>query len=648
MLMQKLLASAGEESKLYSDDVFQAFTRTGTGADVAVTTGIDMTKGYMLWSKGRSGATDHAIYDSARGLTYDLASNTAAAQTTQATGLKAVSATGHTIGSLAKMNTSAATYVDFVFRRAPKFFDVVTYTGTGTNQTIPHNLGAKPGLIIIKRTDAAANWAVGARISDSQWVSSRTAGGFILNGTAATTAPFYSNAASATSFNTADAGANYEDTNTLGAQYVAYLFAHDPSADGIIQCGSFTTDASGNATVNLGWEPQWLMLKRSNGVENWTIIDNMRGWTNSSAADPILEPNTSGAEYTGSNFGNPTATGFQIASFSASSDYIYIAIRRPNKPPTTGTQVYNAIARTGTGAAATVTAGFPVDLVITKKRSSTTLTGAIFTDRLRGKTNWLDSTATTAETITADTITGLDSMTGVVLGADATTSAFNTNSHTYVDHFFKRSPGFFDVVCYTGDGQNNRDINHGLGAVPTFAFIKERDGTAGWTVKLPAGNGATMTIMSLNSNFGSLFTLGNPSTATTFNVHSSATTGNTNAQTNNSNKKYVAFLFASYLGISKVGSYTGNGSSQTINCGFTTGARFILIKRTDAAGDWYIWDTARGIVSANDPHISLNTTAAEVTTDDSVDPTNEGFIVNNVSPTNINVNAGQYIFLAIA
>jgi hypothetical protein len=110
----------------------------------------------------------------------------------------------------------------------------------------------------------------------------------------------------------------------------------------------------------------------------------------------------------------------------------------------------------------------------------------------------------------------------------------------------------------------------------------------------------------------------------------------------------VIYLFATKAGISKVGSYTGNGSSQTINCGFTTGARFVLIKRTDSTGDWYVWDTVRGIIASTDPHLSLNTTVAEVTTDDSVDPDNSGFIVNQLAATNINVTSATYIFLAIA
>lgn len=122
----------------------------------------------------------------------------------------------------------------------------------------------------------------------------------------------------------------------------------------------------------------------------------------------------------------------------------------------------------------------------------------------------------------------------------------------------------------------------------------------------------------------------------------------TGTSVNASGSPYVAYLFASVPGVSKVFSYTGNGSSQTINCGFTAGARFVLIKRTDLADDWYVWDSARGIVAANDPHLSLNSAAAEVTTDDSVDTASTGFVVNQVAATNINVTSGTYIGLAIA
>ena len=72
MLADKLRSATAAE-KLFVDDLFVSWLRTGTGASGTITTNIDMTKGYMLWSKGRSGATDHAVYHSARGVTLDLA-----------------------------------------------------------------------------------------------------------------------------------------------------------------------------------------------------------------------------------------------------------------------------------------------------------------------------------------------------------------------------------------------------------------------------------------------------------------------------------------------------------------------------------------------------------------------------------------------
>jgi hypothetical protein len=111
---------------------------------------------------------------------------------------------------------------------------------------------------------------------------------------------------------------------------------------------------------------------------------------------------------------------------------------------------------------------------------------------------------------------------------------------------------------------------------------------------------------------------------------------------------YVAYLFASVAGVSKVGSYTGNGSSQTINCGFTGGARFVLLKATSTTGDWVVFDSARGIVSGNDPYLRLNSAAAEVTDKDAVDTDSTGFVVNETTGPNINTNGVTYIYLAIA
>ena len=87
---------------------------------------------------------------------------------------------------------------------------------------------------------------------------------------------------------------------------------------------------------------------------------------------------------------------------------------------------------------------------------------------------------------------------------------------------------------------------------------------------------------------------------------------------------------------------------MNIDCGFTSGARFILIKRvTPGSGDWFVWDTARGISAGSDPYVYLNSTAAEVTGNDYIDPYSAGFTITS-SATWINVNTYKYIFFAVA
>jgi hypothetical protein len=117
--------------------------------------------------------------------------------------------------------------------------------------------------------------------------------------------------------------------------------------------------------------------------------------------------------------------------------------------------------------------------------------------------------------------------------------------------------------------------------------------------------------------------------------------------TNRNATQQIIYLFATCPGVSKVGSYTGTGADLNVDCGFTTGARFILIKRTDSTGDWYVWDSARGIVAGNDPYLLLNSTAAEVTALTTLTHPS-GFTVTSSAPAALNASGGSYIFLAIA
>jgi hypothetical protein len=173
-------------------------------------------------------------------------------------------------------------------------------------------------------------------------------------------------------------------------------------------------------------------------------------------------------------------------------------------------------------------------------------------------------------------------------------------------------------------------------------WVKARDRVAGWHVYAePIGNNYKLTLdedsaRGVDSNWNN--TTPNNST---FSI-------GTESVVNTNNKNYIAHLFATVAGISKVGSYTGTGNDLNVACGFSAGARFVMIKRSDATGDWYVWDTYRGIAAGNDPYLLMNDTAAQVTNTDYIDPLASGFTVTSSAPAALNASGGSYIFYAIA
>ena len=638
LLLPALAAGSSGQGAPYVDDVFSTYLYTGNGSTQTINNGIDLAgKGGLVWIKGRSGATDHALYDTLRGATFDLVSNSQAAQTTQATGLTAFSNTGFSVGSLAKLNTSAATYTSWTFRRAPKFFDIVTWVGNGDlARVIPHSLGVAPAMVIVKKVSVSPNpgrWVVSHRLTNgsASFLYLDSAGGTIQ-------ADVISNGCGYCYIQANDSknlfihhsqNNSVNDVNEAGQAYVAYTFAHDPSAEGIVQCGGYTGNGSATGpAVTLGWEPQYLMIKNETGaVGNWQIIDSMRGMS-AGSSDATLQANLASAE-TSVDYVSLTPAGFQVASASSEVNtsgqrYIYLAIRRPNKPPKTGAEVYAASSASGV-----VNTGFPIDLHIGAVRAGAANNHAAHA-RLTGGTKELATSSTAVESTITDL--GFDSM----IGLRASLSAAGIN------HFFRRAPCFFDVVCDTGTGAAHA-ITHNLTKAPELIICKSRSAATQWEVWHSALTATEKLV--LNSNAAKVTDTAawnsTPPTATQFTVGTGANV-NANAAT------FVTYLFATLPGISKVGSYTGNGTSQTIDCGFSTGARFFLVKATSTTGSWWVYDSARGIVSAADPALQLNSTAAEITSADAVDPASVGIIVNQEATCSINATGVSYIFLAIA
>lgn len=325
MLADKLMGAAGQ-STLYVEDVFAAYTRTGTGASATVTTGVDLsTRGGLVISKGRSGATDWAWYDTARGATYDLVSNSDAAQTTQTQGLTAFGTTGHTWGTLAKINTNAATYVDYSIAKAPRFFDRGTYTGNAGTLALSHALTKKPGLLVIKKTSGDGSWLVISRKSDGYIYAMylEQTGAQFYDGSEGS---LWTDASISVNWINGNVAAGFNDN---GAVYVWYAFAHDTATDGLVQSGSFTTDGSGNGSVNHGKTEgiQFAMLKCATTTGDWELYDTTRT-SAFTGNDARLRANLANIE---DSVGRVSSSGttLSFAGLSASQTYIYLLIAAP-------------------------------------------------------------------------------------------------------------------------------------------------------------------------------------------------------------------------------------------------------------------------------------------------------------------------------
>ncbi len=686
-LLQAAAGNAGGDN-LYVEDVFSTYLYTGndsTGTtEQQITNGIDLDgEGGMVWMKSRDGARSHCLYDTERGNGNFLASNTtAAALLNSSSPVWRPTSTGFYTGRDygGSENQNLEDIVSWSFRKQAGFFDVVTYTGDGTGpREIAHNLGCKPGCIIIKNLDQSYGWAVWVKSFDlneydSAYILLNTGDASTYTGT-----PFVSQL----NVGSRDPSANFyvkndSLTNANGIDYVAYLFADgddaaaqvfgDDGDENIIKCGSYTGNGSADGpTIDCGFEPQWLLIRNTSNGGNWVLMDAMRGMPVGDEATVLL-PNASGNESGYANLWGVDlqATGFkvnvsQIQINESGGTMIYIAIRRPMKNPEAGTEVFQTVTYTGNGSTTDreIDSGksWKTDLHIHWNRTygafnagASSVSAPVF-DSLRGyessstssAVNGLATFSTAAE---SSTVSGIGFKNFPDFTVNYTSGNMNQTNIDMLAWQFKRATGFMDVVAYTGNSVEPRAIAHGLGVVPEMIIIKNRSGAYDWVV-YHSGNTANPATqyLHLNANYATLDDDAMwKDTAPTASVF---TTGNA-LQNNISSYTYIAYLFATLAGVSKVGSYTGTGANLNVDCGFSAGARFILIKRTDSTGDWYVWDTERGIVAGNDPFLLLNSSAAEVTSTDYIDPLSSGFTVTSSAPAALNASGGDYIFLAIA
>lgn len=621
------LSGTATGMKLFSDEVFSADIYTGNGSSQTIVNGIDLSgKGGMLWIKRRDAIAHQTMLDYEWGALTARFPNLSLSQ--GVSGLISQTSSGFSVNNNDPVtNASGGTYVAWTFREAPKFFAEGVATVNSTTTISFPNLETI-GTVIVQGTfgNDSPFWV---------WHRSLPAGKLLKLNTTDLQITSDAIQVSGTTI-TLNSGA-YD-----GGSVIVYAFAHDTSADGLIQCGSYTGNGTDpGAAVTLGWEPQLLIVKNAGGTGNWHLYDSARGLrarlTGGPGTDAKLMPNLGDAEVSVNSFA-PTPNGF-VGEAGGGSDlnssgvsYVYIAIRRPNKPPSTATEVYSASVKTGAGTIDFTRSeiGFSPDFILRNDRlaySSGAHVGYSITRLTNGS---LRTNGTAGETNPGD-------YTNFNYSDGGFQSSGSWNGTSPVHHFFRRAPGFLDVVCYTGTGSGNSSGVHGLGAVPELVIFRNRSAGASWGVwHTGLGNSAYLVLNSNAAAVTGTFQLINttPPTATNFSVWN-------NVMNNASGNNYVAYFFATKAGISKVGSYTGAAGDVVVPCGFSGSARFVLVKRTDQVGDWILVDSVRG----QGYYLTLNTANAEVSTN-VISLTSGGFTAK--SGTIANVSGGTYIFLAIA
>ena len=660
---QILLGSGGAGADpVYIDNVFSTHLYTGTGSSRSVTNAIDLSgEGGMVWIKNRTTASSqHTIMDTERGAGKQIHTDDTMAQGSGRTDLlSSFNSNGFSIGGGDRYtNQTNDKYVSYSFRKTEKFFDVVTYTGTGSARTIAHSLGSVPGCIMVKCTSDAEPWEVYHRGTDS---SSPEDYALILNNTdQREDYNEYWNDTAPTS--TVFSLGTDDHVNGTSRTYVAYLFAHhdgdgmfgeDGDKDGIV-CGKYTGNNNVNGTiVNLGWEPQYVLIKRTvTDGGQWVMLDSMRGTptgndVTNSPNDQYIYSQSTGIEndYEYLSF---TSTGFQIKSTSgdvnsASTDYIFIAIRRSDgtvgKPAEAGTDVFHTVVGNSSATVPTFVTGFPVDFGMWREPGANSSWTA--QSRHMGTTAFMLEASDAAY---AQMNTAWDSNTGFHY-------SWNNSNQAWA---WKRHKGF-DCLIYKGTGAN-QTVSHSLGQTPEFITIKNLDSNVesgayaesiAWHKDLVSGGysniPSTNVFMELSTSEGVGTGAWFNSTAPTSSVVTLGVNGNKyDVRHNKSGEHYQMLLFSSVEGICKVGSYTGNATADTaISCGFQP--RFVIIKTMAGDGSsWLTFDSLRSGYA-----LYLDTNQGQDTNTTWIELTSTGFEIK-LTWGAINASGTKYIYYAHA
>ena len=681
-IQQTLLGTGAIAEKTYVDEVFSTYLFTADNSAQQITNGINLSgEGGLVWSKTRTVGDNHRMTDTVRGANKTINSdgNIAEYTSTGHQGVSQFNTSGFNSG-LTDSFYNNDKLDSWSFRRAKGFFDICEWTGNNSSsRNISHNLNCTPAVVMIKRTDSTGNWIVhhydkAMNTARNFWLNSNLQGDF-------NPASLYSGGYISAVFDshfTVSLWPNESlaNVNATGGSYIAYVFAGTNESDSkifgesnnanIIHAGSYVGDGgAGTTEIDLGWQPQWLLVKRYDGAGDWEIIDSMRGFTEDSSTtnnigDTYLSANKSLGDSTSQSL-DPTSTGFKTTAYTNlninGDRYVYLAIRRPDgyvAKPRSASELFTMDTGNSSSTIPLFDSGFPVDFALFR-RSEIAAAGSytsawILGTRLTG-TKYLRTDAPNAAA-------SLGNSSPVKWDSNVGWAADSNYGSSVQSWMWRRSKGLTTVV-YTGN-QSNRQISHDMNNVPEMMWIKGLDAqitTQSWVIYHKDLNGGTdpaekrLTFATSDSDLSSP---GESDSAGHFNdtepTSTHFTVGDSN-RTNKNDESFLGVLFSSSSGaggtpISKCGSYSGSGSSGNAqNIGFQP--RLVIIKRTNASEDWFLFDSLRGISNSGADAYQLINRQQQTYEQDYISISSTGFSFSDGS-ISTNAENSTYIYYAHA
>lgn len=634
---------------------------TATAATVA---GLQFAPALVI-SKGRNVARNTAVFDTSRLALKRLSVDTQQAEITDTDTLTAFGADSYDIGADTPgiINSAiGARFVNWAFAKAPGFMDVQLYTGDSTaGSLVAHNLGVAPDLVIAKcRSTAGLDWPVRARSKpDDLYLNNTTpasppAGN--IETTALTSVPATAHAVAGVCMKgqiiiAARAGTADADYSTnagitwsvipLPAQFGC--IAYSPSLGLFVASSQYVANGVFSSVDGVTW---------SQGVSAEFIGSNIN-WCNAeflSTSNGHIYKSVNGTTWTKITAPFPATLGKGQWSYICYGNGVYVAVTAGDGGADKSTSNRCGAAYSHDGLTWAV-----ADTAAVLGPSVTYLTKIAFGNgvfvatgpggfALRNNHNVINDVV---QTNAAQSYFSIDGITwnnmgtfpvsgnwGNLMFADGQFLAVSSNLYGTAANYPSTTPSPNNpsrAVAYSTDGATW----HG-GQLPiadfwpglTYSDEKQRFYTIG-----NSGAGYNLSPNAFSANM--------------YNLFANSVTLGTSDQANKAGQTYVMYLFASMPGVSKVGTYTGNGSQQSVDCGFDTPARFVMFKNLSLSGNWAVWDNARGIaVSGASPVTYINAISVEQVAE-GLNAYPSGFSVTQ-TPLNCNTAGAEYLYLAIA